>query len=300
MHLNRDEVFPFLKFIRVEIVRQKAGVARAQCRRLRRDLTLRQIKPQNLVPVDVHHCTVIALQQQLQRIEPARIVHHDRPAKPGGDVFVAGVVAKTDSRCLVALAVAKLRRPLEPKGVIKFTVDPVFTRRLAGIEITPSAALCDQHRLVRPPPRHHLKLNPGRLHRLPVGALCRRGDHEFTHPPVLPLENKRLRVVGELHLAINRELDLLNRLATKICLGLDLRYAGGLDAKFRRCSDPHPRLVIHRLRKAKRHRDKPGGKPGAMSNSPTQNGFEKEKTMTICRLAKRASGSPVNGRSLSL
>jgi len=63
-----------------------------------------------------------------------------------------------------------------------------------------------------------------------------------------------------------------------------------LDAKFRPRSDPHPRLVIHRLRKAKRHRDKPCGKPGAMYNSPTQNGFEKEKTMTICRLAKRASG----------
>ena len=45
-----------------------------------------------------------------------------------------------------------------------------------------------------------------------------------------------------------------------------------LDAKFRPCSDPHPRLVIHRLRKAKRHRDK----PGAMSNSQTQNGFEKK------------------------
>ncbi|HCV98878.1 MAG TPA: hypothetical protein DGJ56_06230 [Verrucomicrobiales bacterium] len=116
----------------------------------------------------------------------------------------------------------------------------------------------------------------------------------------MPLENKRLRVVDELHLTINRELKLLNRLATKIYLGLDLRYARCLDAKFRRGSDPHPRLVIHRLRKAKRHRDKPGGKLGTMSNSPTQNGFEKEKTMTICRLAKTASGSPVNGRSLNL
>ena len=62
VNLHRDEVFPVLEFVRIEIVRQKSGVARAQRGRLRGDLPLRQIEPGDLVPVHVHHCTVITLQ----------------------------------------------------------------------------------------------------------------------------------------------------------------------------------------------------------------------------------------------
>ena len=291
MNLHRDEVRAIPQFVGVDVVREKIGITRPQRCRLGGDLPLGQIEAHNLASVQKHQRAVIAQQPKFQSVEPADIPHRDRFPEPSGDVFFPGIIAEPDSRRLVALAIAKLRGAFEPVGVIELTADPIFIRRLAGVEIAPTAAFGYQHRFLRVALGHHLKLDPGRLHRLAVHSLRDDGENEFANTPILPFIDVRLGGVREHRLAIDREHDLLDRLATEIGPGLDVRDAGGLDARLGRRRDANPRHVTRRLSEAKRHSGQPSGQPSALSGALPQIDSDTENALTFCRLAKRFAGS---------
>ena len=95
--------------------------------------------------------------------------------------LLRGSSPNPDPRCLVALAVAELRQALEPR---ESSNSPSIQFSPGGSPVSgvpPAGVLGDQHCLVHRA-GHHFELNPGRLHRLPIGALCRGGDHQIFPP----------------------------------------------------------------------------------------------------------------------
>src|SRR5678816_4919845 len=68
------------------------------------------------------------------------VVRDELLSKIGGDVFVGGITAETDSSFFVAIAVAELSETTAPRGIVESGIAPGCVLIRAVVQISPGRA----------------------------------------------------------------------------------------------------------------------------------------------------------------